>query len=457
VSRQTVNPKDFFSDAAPERIIGVECEYNLQEGYGFLAPNSYITPEIVQRTGVRKYGQFLDNGGKLYQDYGEQLEYATAECLGPKEAAEADMAGIELVRRIVKASGLPCNGIYRTTGASVRKAGSIMQRDKTSGYHENYMLPRSASGRKILDNIIPAHLASRIWGMSGTLREDYVFSQKVWGIGGQPVTRVVERQTAHGQKPMAMIPPNDDDTIGNKRWARLEVRYADAGLSPLVRYVGFAATSLVLRLVEYEHLLSPKLADVSFKSPVSAAKMFARDLTLQKRSELNDGRRVTALDTQEMLLDFILDLTTKVELPQSELEAIPHWIEIRDKLKSSQPKRGEYNGLETKLDIAAKHVVLLRRHQNEKLSNANPAAMQTSLLWDRILEKGAGQKWWEHYGADVLDAEKIEYLVTKPPATRAHMRSNEMKKKFKRLNGVGWTRVIRGTETIPLDDAYRVE
>lgn len=459
MSYETIHPEHFYSPQPPERIIGTECEYNLQEGClrgRQLAVAEYISAKKVRRIGLRKEGSFLSNGGKLYEDM-YHVEYASPESLGPKEAAETDLAGIELVSRVAAASGLPHNGLFRLTGSFLHEKDKPDIDGRTSGYHENYMIPRVVSERQSLDEVIPTFLASRIWNMSGTLRDDFVFSQKVWGIGGQPITRNIERRTVDGNKPMAIIPPNDVDTVGNPVWARLEVRYADAGQSPLGRYIGFAATSMVLRLVEYEAVLEADLSGIGFKDPVYAARLFAEDLTLKKTAELNDGRFVTALDAQEILIEIIRKLADLITLPKSEIDALPEWANIVEKMRSSRPDQGEYNGLQTKLDLAAKHITLLRRHGDSNLHRNNPEAMQSTILWDRVLSIGAGRKWWQYFGAEVLDAARIRNFVYNPPNTRAKRRCNELKTDVKSLGGVDWAHVRKNGKVILMADPYSYE
>ncbi len=453
---ESVRPKDYFSDSPPERIIGTECEYNLQEGVRDdkrLSVGHYITPEVFKKVGITKIGSFLDNGAKSYSDM-NHLEYATPESLGPKEAAKTDRAGVEVVGEVVEASGLPHDGLFRVTGTFFPEKGKPETEGKTSGYHENYMLPRLVTRRQVLDELIPAHLATRIWGLAGTARESFVFSQKVWGIGGRPITRKVERRTEHGFKPMAMIPPNDGDTVGNERWARLEVRYADAGLSPIVRYVGFAAASLILRLVEYENVIDGDMKETGFKHPVDAAKLFGADLTLKKTAELKDGRRVTALDMQRILLGRVLELADRIDLPKSETEAIPAWVSIVDRLSASNPAEGEYNGLEEDLDVAAKHFNLLRHCQKDQINKDDKRTSQITVKWDMVHPKGAGIKWWQHYSPNVLEASELEYFKRNAPATRAAIRAAVIRNNFEGIRSIDWAHIKLDDKLMILNDPY---
>lgn len=452
-----VLPEDYASDNPPERIIGVECEYNIQKNHDY-SINDYIGPLAITAAGLRYYGMFLSNGGGLYVDVGH-LEYDTPECLGPRQAAAADMAGILVMQRIVEGSGFDHNGVYRITGSfkpseiSGNNSGS-----KTNGYHENFQIPEAIIYDPLIDQLMPAYLASRVLAMNGMVRNSYVFSQKVWGIGGHPVTRNVDRRTDHGNKPMAMIPPVDwDDTMGGNGWARLEVRHADAGLSPDARYLSFAATSLVLRLVEHQDKFPKKhpIKKLQFRDPVHAAYMFAEDLTLQRTAETTDGKQLTAANTQEILADAAYELCEMIELPDSEKRIPKIWGTVYQRLKETDPAEAEYGSLRARFDIAAKHPYLARRFERDEMNANNAAAQQASLDWDKILPEGGGVRWFKENKPVLVDMAEVERLTKEAPLTRAARRAAMITDPSLTLKSMTWsaTKEKNGRLT-DMSDAY---
>ncbi|MDQ5982729.1 MAG: hypothetical protein QG549_726, partial [Patescibacteria group bacterium] len=75
VTDKQITPAMFLSkdDPLPPRIIGVECEYNIQstdqngvEHY----PGEYISKPAMDRAGIRNIGGFTELGSRLYQDVG---------------------------------------------------------------------------------------------------------------------------------------------------------------------------------------------------------------------------------------------------------------------------------------------------------------------------------------------------------------------------------------------------
>ncbi len=464
-----ITPKCFFSDTPPERIIGTECEYNLQQGkYSngkTINIDAYISAQAITKAKLNRSDvshKFLNNGGGLYPEVGQLLEYDSPECLGPREAAAADIAGSLIVADIVEKSGLPHKGLYRISGSDISKVHD----SETSGYHENYLIPRCISDSHLIDAVLPAYAASCIWGFSGMVRSSYVFSQKVWDINDSPIERKLERRTGH-HKPMFIIPPinADIDTIGPKEWARVERRYADSGLSPEVRYLQFASMSLVLRMIEHKDKIDHKrLARLALVDPVDAAKVFASDLTLKSKASKISGGKIRALEIQKELISIAYSLDEKVKLPDDESMAIGLWEDVVEQFGRCDPANVDYGNLITKLDVAARHKVLANSLVGPgRITNTNKAAVSNSLVWDRVLPTGGAQLWWQKFQSSIVPNELIMAMKEGRhlPRTRAAIRIKELRRDYSsnhRISTIGWSFIHYGNGSSSyhrsLDDLY---
>lgn len=426
-----VVPKDFLGERPPDRIIGVECEYNLQNrlpNRSSYTPaidlSHYMSAEVLKRVGLKSHGSFLSNGGKIYEDCGNLLEYGTPECLGPKQASAADLAGILILKDAITASKVPHNGLYRLTGSSVVTSKNPPS-NKTSGTHENYLLPRAISNNSTIERLLPGYLATRLFAMSGMVSNSYQFSQKVEGIGGAPAERNLSRRTIHGQKPMFIIPSADadQDTIGNKLWSRVEVRFADAPISPRANFMRLAITSLIIRLAEHPDLIDPHLFEfVELNDPVSAAKGFSKDLSLKTTVETKAHKTVGLINIQEAYAQSVSKLSQKVQLPDDELQALDLWQEFCDDLKLANPVEADYGRLLKQYDFAARHFYLMSKHKPDSITSQNPQAVQESLVWDRVLPNGGGLTFWNRVNDPIIDPSSINDLKHIPPRTRARLR-----------------------------------
>lgn len=459
MSYEKVKPQDFMSDSPPERIIGTECEYNIQQGTldgASIPPSSYIDNTATKAVGLRRHGSYLGNGAKLYVDL-RHLEYASAEERGPHDAAAADLAGVELIRAIVAGSGLPHRGIYRMAGSSFTKNDGTKQ-SETSGYHENYLLPRSIATSGMIHRLLPGFLASRLYSMSGMITDGFVFSQKVWGIGGKPVIHSYERQTRNGKKPMAIIRDEDNDTVGNNDWTRLEIRFADPGISPSSRMLTFGATSLLLRMIEHPQFF-PKdaFSYVELVNPVEAAKRFARDLTMKVTQPTRHNKYVTLLDISETFGEIAMRLCDVIELPEDEVQAAQLWVEFNDAMRAANPSEHDYGNLVYKYDFAIRHHYLASRHGPGELHQGNPEVVARHLGWDRIEPQGGGVKWWSAYPDSIIEPEVIASAQQIAPATRASIRADIINNPRARTRVLNWATIkyIGTSKRIKLDDSYQ--
>lgn len=408
-----VKPEDFYSETPPPRIIGLECEYNLQTSPGSNFDVGHCLHSASMRArGINKHGTYLGSkfgSGRIYCDAGH-LEFATAECLGPASAALEDQKGVGYISDIVSRYSNEHDGLYRLAGTyiennEVKDAGAGTKRGESSGYHENYMIPREIIiDKQLFDPVLSSMIATRVWTMSGTLRSaGFVLSQKVWGMGGEPVERLLIRRTNHGHKPFILVPPveRDQDVLAaTHKWARAEIRNADPGHSLVSRFLGTAAVSLTLRLLEQQHLFGGNcLRDISLVDPVENAKMFAADLSATKTVKNRAGKRVTALDVQEQFVEEFHYLNDRVQLPQDEQQAITSIGGLIDALRKSDYRKLAYDSTALiRAEFPARHKFIakgFKHNDRAEISAHSATAMQRNLLWDRVLPQGYGRAYWD--------------------------------------------------------------
>ena len=426
--KRRVKPSSFFTNDPPERIIGVECEYNIQNTINEFKKHDiseYISQQAIESAGFQSIRGFTDNGYRIYSDVGH-AECCTPECLGPYQAAAADLAGVAIISSIIEASGVDHNGVYRVSGTW--PSGST---NTTSGLHENFMAPASISYSRLLKLLLPTYYATRLGTMAGTVVEnEYRFSQKIHGIGGDPLAwRTDGRRTAHSNKPMALLLNNDVGTI-DSGWLRLETRFADGPISLESRRHALATTSLILRMIENEEIFmgdKPKdignFDDIIIARPLEAAQEFMSDLSLKSTVLVESGKRMTMLDIQEQLAKNVLYLCDQINLPTDEVTAAHKWPEIYDAFRRSDPLKADYDKyLLYDFGIASKHSWLT--HKKDAFTKGDTEAKTRSLQWDRIIPRGNALSLLEK----TCDDPQVEKLKRSPPDTRAKLRSKFISK-----------------------------
>ncbi len=420
-----ITVKDFFSETPPDRIIGVESEITIQinpDSELFNDENRFLNDQVIRDAGFRSAGYgYLDSGGRAYLDM-QNLEIATAECLGPRQAAAADYAGILQIVDIISASNLEHEGLFRNTGSIIKGVSD------TTGYHENYLIPRSITADIDFMTILPSLWASRVWSGAGIVNNGFELSQKISGIGFQTITGELSQRITHGSKPMAIVPPEgaDQDTVTpGGDYARLEVRFADANFSKTINFLDLATTSLMLRIVEHKDKLNNDvLIGKSFESPGYAAESFSKDLGFTKTMETLDGNVISAVNYQEILLEQAYILNENIELPEDERIALPLWGHVIDQLKLADLNKGEYAGLLELADFAIRHFYLRKRFDENQINSFNADVVAATLTWDRISPSGPAMRYWDKIESPYISYSEILKLYDTPPRTRATARGS---------------------------------
>lgn len=461
-----VKPIEYLGEQPPQRIIGTECEYNVQfntketrddKGNIIVIEKSVdlLHPDIIDAVmdGIvpnyaykDSYNRIhLQNGAQIYDDV-RHLEYNTPEARGPYAAAAADFAGMIIMAGFGAYTEDIVKSIYRRTGTDFANTDGLT-RAMSSGFHENFSLERHSAVRLIQSPLLPNYLATRSWSFSGMVgRNGYQLSQKAQGVGKTAVsTAQGANATKHGYKPMSniMVAPTDDQDVNpHNGFSRLEIRYADAGISRWSRFTSLAFTSAVLRLHEHQDK-QPLNLDLFLTHPMEAAQTISRDVLQREVFETHSGKQVQALDIQEMLAVQVLQLSEKVSLPKHELVAAEGILTVIDDLRRCDPRNGDFTPVIDAIDWAAKYHYIRNHHKQEDLTSKNPKAVALDLQWDRIYPTGIGMKWWEKIGGRqrVIDQQSIDDLVFNAPRdTRAHTRAKLIKDN--RVVTVKWSEVL---------------
>ena len=449
------------------RLMGSECEYNLQTVLG--SPiKPYIGPEAVQAAGINFNNNYLGmagSAGKLYVDINEHPEFASAESLGPASAGVEDIHGIQILKDVVRASGLPHAGLYRTAGTYIAEGIRKNGVNTTSGHHKSFLVDRSLVQEQLLDDVLPGLLATMLWAMGGTLREEgYVFSQKIRACGEKPLARELVRRTNHGQKPMVTIPrtQEDNDVIGNEAQARVEVRCVDPTQSLTISYLSFAAISLALRMVQHKVVFSADAFDwVSLKDPVRAAHAFAGDLSLTKSVETQRRGTISAVGVQDrfVALAHTLAMSDTCDLPADERAAIELWAETVDVLRASDPSKLDYPAKASlRLGFARRHQFIANDIPLGNIDNTNVRAMSRNIVWDRVLPEGPASLFWAHINShDPIAADIRAYHRLYGLAGRAVLRGQIIDAQSVVASHVtNWSHIRVDGISYTLDDPYRL-
>lgn len=463
------SPKDFASEAPPPRIMGSEMEYTpsvtLEDGERSRYLRSLIGAVSLVLPDVKENIQYLPNGSRLYPDV-KLVEYATPESLGPQEVALADIAGENIMKLIADIKRGEKHPIFRRTGIehNVTKSTSV-------GYHENYLTsPYEKKSLQLLEaRVVGSFLATRpIWAGAGAIANGFVLSQKAHSIINEDDSRLLQigdlkNVTVDGKKPMLSWSSGlSSDIVSHARgWERLEIRYADALHSPWGRYMAFASTSLVLRVLEHRaYFTTEEWQKVTLKDIATTTKLVSTDTNFAHRFPLESGEMITALELQKRFADLAYRLVNdkQVLLPDDELRAVREWQNVCEDLESVH--LGDPNSLlriSDRVEWAARYLMMYRKLGHSLLCRYNGDAINVDLAWDQIYPHSFAEKYWKKKQPDFYSKHEAEIssLVEGPPLyTRAHARARTIRN-HTIIESVRWDLIKpKNRVQIPLNDPF---
>ncbi|HZY88832.1 MAG TPA: proteasome accessory factor PafA2 family protein [Gemmataceae bacterium] len=239
-------------------------------------------------------GTFLENGARLYLDCGHP-EYATPECRAPEQVVCHERAGEELLA-LARREVLRARPGLRLSVAK-NNIDPVQPDEVSYGTHESYTCWVTAEAAAA--QLVP-HLVSRVvYAGSGALTahpegHGFELSQRA-----RHLCHVTGGDTT-GERAIFTTRVREDYDGAEGGWVRVHLIGKDSQRSPFGTYLTFAATGLLIEMLNRGHAVGLGL---ELAEPVQALRTISRDPWLRARVPLLDGRRLTALEIQASYLE----------------------------------------------------------------------------------------------------------------------------------------------------------
>jgi proteasome accessory factor A len=442
------------------RIFGPEQEYTVifsKEGRAFAVPAGNVLSSTAQWR--------CRNGGRLYPDYGEHLEYAGPECRSGRQVKLYTLAGHALIAQKVEAYLRMANhGV--TDPAQMLKAVICADNGNelsTQGTHENYLYVRMPFDRGLERYARPflLYMATSI----------LVLGSGGYGIGRQRF--VLSHRASHLYTPIStsttskrgFINTRDEPHLSEKQnetYGRLHVIGGNAQIFPDLIGLKFAVMSVLMSMREAGKLATLGMSDADLVR-------VHQGVNLDPDYRFNaGGRQMTALTTQKFYFDQAWNFAQDTPELARHLPELTLWGQILEELTETL----EFEAHVRRLDWAAKRRYVerwLARKESQRLFAADPARWARRL---RTLEQYCHQVndpnsiyWRIVNDSGQYDAEAVtEAMAVPPPDTRANIRG--FAAGLEALNGLGWSQrthvtgwnsVTIGGTVFPLEDPFAHE
>lgn len=297
-----------------KRIMGLESEYALvgslqesdREGL-FAFFEKFCNCRIA--TASSGAGFFLQNGGRFYMDTGNHPEYATPECLGPRQLVSYTLAGDRLLSQVIAL-------VKKKSKCNPKKPKPDLYRNNrdfngnTYGCHENYLI-----NKELFNSLTKASLEYKnnirdFW--IGYLVSSVIFTgngncEGILGINNsfdllftisQRAKFILETvsNTTTSSRPIIQTrnEPHTDKDGGD--YSRLHLICRDANMSPFALYLKVGTASIILGMLEAKQFKSVPVLD----KPVAALHRFSDDISLSVHIMATNGYSYSALELQRM-------------------------------------------------------------------------------------------------------------------------------------------------------------
>jgi hypothetical protein len=317
-----------------ERLFGLETEYAFSafDAHGEVVDGAEALVRMMQIVQKRlphlpdgtMSGVFLQNGARLYADWGHHPEFATPECANPWDTVRYLHAGerllAELAAELEKEPGMAETVLLRS---NVDYGGT----EATWGTHESYMYRNRRPD--LAQQMIP-HLVSRLvyTGAGGfdSLSPGglwFTLSPRAWHLQHE-----VSEESTHDRG----IFHTKNEALAGAGYNRMHVLCGESLCSEIANWLRAGATALVVALVDGGE--SPGDA-VALQAPLDAMRAFARDVSCRVTVPLCDGSAATAVAIQRHYLELAEANLGKSFMPPFAETVCRKWRAMLDRLQGA--------------------------------------------------------------------------------------------------------------------------
>jgi len=379
----------------------------------------------------------LPNGSRYYVDHAHP-EYSSPECSNARDCVVWDKAGERILEDSIEAaySIVPEHErvfIYKNN--SDGKGNSY-------GCHENYLVDRKVPFPRLVKHLIPFFVSRQVFTGAGKVGAE----NGAETVGYQLSQRADFFEVEVGLETTfkrPIINTRDEPHADPDIYRRLHVIVGDANMCELSTYLKVGTTALVLKMIEDDFISD----DFTPTESVKALKAVSHDTNLRSTIELEDGRRLTAIELQWEYLRLAKKYAQDNDMSEVENDVLERWESVLDRLETDPLS------LARELDWVAKLSVMRAYRERDGLEWGSPKLKMVDLQWHDV-RRGKGL-YYKLLAADridrlVSDAE-IEHAVDHPPEdTRAYFRGECLRRFSDVIVAASWDALIFDVGDEPL-------
>ena len=442
-----VNDKDFdpisscvllvnaYRDESSAKILwDYDQENPLADARGFQADGEKYTPN--QQENITR-NKTLVNGARYYVDHAHP-EYSTPECSNVFDLVKHEKAGEVILER----SRLAANELVPEHCQILIYKNNSDRKGNSYGCHENFLMDRKTSFKQIIEKFIPFLVTRQVYTGAGKVGSE----NRAGAVKYQISQRSDFFETEVALDTMVKRPiinTRDEPHADREKYRRLHVIVADSNMAEPTIYLKSGATAIALSMIEDGAIET----DLVLRDPVRAMREVSHDITCKAKLQLDNGRKLTAIELQEEYLALAHRYFATRPADAVTKDVLARWESVLKRLKEDPDQLGR------EIDWVIKKHLLLAFMDRKSYGWDHPRISLIDLQYHDIRpEKGLYHLLVRQGSVDrIVTDEEIDEAIRTPPAdTRAYFRGMCLRKYGASIFGVNWDSISFNLEDQPI-------
>ena len=397
-------------------------ENPLADARGFQVDGEKYTPNQQENIARNKT---LINGARYYVDHAHP-EYSCPEVTNARDLVIHEKAG----ERILEMSRREASGFLPEGSQVLLHKNNSDRKGNSYGSHENHLMDRRISFKRIVEHLLPFFATRQVFCGAGKVGSenrgqscDYQISQRADFFETEVALDTMVKRP--------IVNTRDEPHADREKYRRLHVIVGDSNMSEYTIYLRSGVTALVLAMIEDGAIDQ----DLVLRDPVRSIKEVSHDPTLKQELQLDNGKRMTAVEMQSSFLDMALRYAARNPVDAHARDVLEKWQEVMVLLASDPMK------LCDRIDWVAKKTLIEGFLDRQNLDWLDSKIQMLDLQYhDTRPDKGL-YHMLERQGRmeRICTDEEINAAIYKPPTdTRAYFRGECLRRYPGEVFGVNW-------------------
>ena len=409
-------------------------ENPLADARGFQVDGEKYTPNQQENIARNKT---LINGARYYVDHAHP-EYSCPEVTNARDLVLHEKAG----ERVMEISRREATELLPQGAQMLLHKNNSDRKGNSYGSHENHLMDRRASFKRIVEYLLPFFATRQVYCGAGKVGSenrgrscDFQISQRADFFETEVALDTMVKRP--------IINPRDEPHADREKYRRLHIIVGDSNMSEYTIYLRSGVTALILSMIEDGAIDQ----DLVLRDPVQSIKEVSHDPTLKREIQLDNGKKMTAVEIQTAFLEMALTYAARNPVDDAVREVLDEWQEVMG-LLANDPMQ-----LRDRIDWVAKKALIESFMDRQGLDWQDPKVQMMDLQYhDTRPDKGL-YFMLERQGKmrRICTDEEINAAVFRPPSdTRAFFRGECLRRYPGEVFGVNWDSISFGVGDEPI-------